>query len=137
MSSFKYSKKSAAQVRSLGWEYTLEKGMATHSCILAWRISWTEGFSNILYHDIISYHIMLYPIILWCIKLYYVTYYTVSYYIVSYHIILYCIITYHRPLIHYMKKASKTVDKVRWQLGPQPKPLFYLPSSLSAWKKKS
>lgn len=74
---------------------------------------------------------MVYQVIL-----YYVTYYTVSYYIVSYHIILYCIITYHRPLIHYMKKASKTVDKVRWQLGPQPKPLFYLPSGLSAWKKK-
>ena len=30
------------QVRSLGWEGTLEKGMATHSSILAWRIPWTE-----------------------------------------------------------------------------------------------
>ena len=30
------------QVRSLGWEAPLEKGMATHSSILAWRISWTE-----------------------------------------------------------------------------------------------
>ena len=30
------------QVRSLGWEYPLEKGMATHSSILTWRISWTE-----------------------------------------------------------------------------------------------
>ena len=29
-------------VRSLGWEDPLEKGMATHSGILAWRISWTE-----------------------------------------------------------------------------------------------
>ena len=29
-------------VRSLGWEDLLEKGMATHSSILAWRISWTE-----------------------------------------------------------------------------------------------
>ena len=29
-------------VRSLGWEDTLEKGMATHSSILAWRIPWTE-----------------------------------------------------------------------------------------------
>ena len=29
-------------VRSLGWEDPLEKGMATHSSILAWRISWTE-----------------------------------------------------------------------------------------------
>ena len=25
-------------VRSLGWEDPLEEGMATHSCILAWRI---------------------------------------------------------------------------------------------------
>ena len=31
------------QVRSLGWEGPLEKGMATHSSILAWRIPWTEG----------------------------------------------------------------------------------------------
>ena len=29
-------------VRSLGWEYPLEEGMATHSIILAWRIPWTE-----------------------------------------------------------------------------------------------
>ena len=28
-------------VQSLGWEDTLEKGKATHSRILAWRISWT------------------------------------------------------------------------------------------------
>ena len=28
-------------VRSLGWEDPLEKGMATHSSILAWRIPWT------------------------------------------------------------------------------------------------
>ena len=30
------------QVRSLGQEDLLEKGMATHSSILAWRIPWTE-----------------------------------------------------------------------------------------------
>ena len=30
------------QVRSLGWEDALEKGMATHSSILAWKIPWTE-----------------------------------------------------------------------------------------------
>ena len=29
-------------VLSLGWEDPLEKGMATHSSILAWRIPWTE-----------------------------------------------------------------------------------------------
>jgi len=28
-------------VQSLGWEDPLEKGNATHSSILAWRISWT------------------------------------------------------------------------------------------------
>ena len=36
-------------VWSLGWEDPLEEEMATHSSILAWRISWTEepaGFSE-------------------------------------------------------------------------------------------
>ena len=30
------------QIRSLDWEDPLEKGMATHSSILAYRIPWTE-----------------------------------------------------------------------------------------------
>ena len=30
------------RVQSLGQEYPLEKAMATHSSILAWRIPWTE-----------------------------------------------------------------------------------------------
>ena len=30
------------QVRSLGWEDPLEEGRTTHSCILGWRIPWTE-----------------------------------------------------------------------------------------------
>ena len=30
------------QVQSLGWEDPLEKGLATHSSIIAWRIPWTE-----------------------------------------------------------------------------------------------
>ena len=30
------------QVQSLGQEEPLEKGMATHSSIFAWRIAWTE-----------------------------------------------------------------------------------------------
>ena len=30
-------------VRSLGWEEPLEKGMATHSSILAWRIPMDRG----------------------------------------------------------------------------------------------
>ena len=29
-------------VRSLGWEDPLEKEMATHSSILAWKIPWME-----------------------------------------------------------------------------------------------
>ena len=29
-------------VQSLGWEDPLEEGMATHSSILAWEITWTE-----------------------------------------------------------------------------------------------
>ena len=31
-----------SQVRSLGWEDPLEKEMATHSSILAWKMPWTE-----------------------------------------------------------------------------------------------
>ena len=30
------------QIRSLGWEDSLQKGMATHSSTLAWRIPRTE-----------------------------------------------------------------------------------------------
>ena len=34
------------QVRSLGWEDPLEKEMATHSSILAWRIPWMRGLAG-------------------------------------------------------------------------------------------
>ena len=33
-------------VRSLGQEDSLEKGMATHSSILAWRIPWTRSLAG-------------------------------------------------------------------------------------------
>ena len=29
-------------IQPLGWEDPLEKGMATHSNVLVWRIPWTE-----------------------------------------------------------------------------------------------
>ena len=35
------------QVRSLGGEDPLEKEMATHSSILAWRIPWTEEIGRL------------------------------------------------------------------------------------------
>ena len=38
-------------VLSLGWEDPLEKGMATHSSILAWRISWTEEPGSLEFMD--------------------------------------------------------------------------------------
>ena len=34
-------------VQSLGWEDLLEKEMATHSSILAWKISWMEEPSRL------------------------------------------------------------------------------------------
>ena len=36
-------------VRSLGWEDSLEKEMATHSSILAWKIPWTEKPGGLQY----------------------------------------------------------------------------------------
>ena len=35
------------QVQSMGWEDSMEKGMATHSSILAWRIPCTEEPSGL------------------------------------------------------------------------------------------
>ena len=35
------------RVRSLGWEDPLEKEMATHSSVLAWRIPWMEEPSGL------------------------------------------------------------------------------------------
>ena len=37
------------RVQSLGREDPLEKGMATHSSIPAWRIPWTEGPGRLQY----------------------------------------------------------------------------------------
>ena len=37
------------QVQSLGWEDPLEKGMATHSSILVWRIPWMEEPGELQY----------------------------------------------------------------------------------------
>ena len=39
-------------VQSLGWEDPLEEGTATHSSILAWRISWTEEPGRLHVHRI-------------------------------------------------------------------------------------
>ena len=36
-------------VQSLGREDPLGKGMATHSSILAWKISWTEAWQTIVH----------------------------------------------------------------------------------------
>ena len=40
------------QVQSLCWEDPLEKGMATHSSIFAWRISWTRGAWQATVHGV-------------------------------------------------------------------------------------
>ena len=39
--------KQEMEVRSLGREDTLEKEIATHSCILAWEIPWTEELGGL------------------------------------------------------------------------------------------
>ena len=36
-------------VQSLGWEDSLEKGMAMHFSVLAWRIPWTGAWWVIVY----------------------------------------------------------------------------------------
>ena len=39
-------------VRSLGWEDSLEEGMATHYSIFAWEIPWTRGAWQATVHRI-------------------------------------------------------------------------------------
>ena len=40
-------------IQSLGWENPLEKGMATHSNILAWRIPWSlVGYSSWVHKEL-------------------------------------------------------------------------------------
>ena len=34
-------------IQSLGWEDLLEKGMAAHRSILAWKIPWTEELGRL------------------------------------------------------------------------------------------
>ena len=41
-----------AQVQSLGWEDLLEKEMATHSSILAWKIPWMEEPGRATVHGV-------------------------------------------------------------------------------------
>ena len=41
-------------VQSLGQEDPLEKGIATHSSILAWRIPWTEESDGLPSHGVIK-----------------------------------------------------------------------------------
>ena len=52
-------------VRSLDWEDPLEKGMATHSSILAWRIPWREvqsiGWQRVV-HDRVTFTFMLHSL---------------------------------------------------------------------------
>ena len=47
------------RVRSLGWEDPLEKEMATHSGILAWRIPMDRGAWRAVVHGVRSTHACL------------------------------------------------------------------------------
>ena len=48
LESKEYVWNSGDPVRSMGWEDPLEKGMATHSNVLAWRIPWIEEPGGLL-----------------------------------------------------------------------------------------
>ena len=49
-------------VQSLGWEDPLEKGKATHSSILAWRIPWTTVYGVAKSHIWLSdFHFHFFP----------------------------------------------------------------------------
>ena len=43
------------QVRSLGWEDPLEKEVATHASILAWKIPWTKEPGKLWFTELQSW----------------------------------------------------------------------------------
>ena len=45
-------RKLQALVQLLGWDDPMEKGKATHFCILAWRIPWTEESGGLYVHRV-------------------------------------------------------------------------------------
>ena len=48
---------------SLGWEDSLEKGMATHSSILAWRIPWIEKMLHKCFWKFITFFVSFFCIL--------------------------------------------------------------------------
>ena len=77
-------------VRSLGWEDPLEKGKATYSSILAWRIPWT-----IQVHGVAKSWTRL------------------SYFLIYYYYYLKCIVTTpQNPFL--VLKASYIMQKAGW-----------------------
>ena len=50
------------QVPSLGQEDPLEKGMATHSSVLAWRIPWVEEPGGVTAHGVTKESEMTWPL---------------------------------------------------------------------------
>ena len=51
------------QVQSLGWEGFLEKGMATHSSIPAWRIPWGHKESDTTEQLTLSFTDFINPVV--------------------------------------------------------------------------
>ena len=58
-------------VQSLGWEDPLEKGKATHSSILAWRIPWTKsiGLQSPTQLNHFHFHYTFTSVAQWCLTL--------------------------------------------------------------------
>ena len=69
--------------RSLGWEDPLEKGKATHSTILAWRIPWAivHGVSKSQTRQQLSFSLRGYFKILIYLKIFYPYMYILNFYI--------------------------------------------------------
>ena len=49
------------QVQSLGWDDPVEKEMATHSSILAWKIPWTEEPGGLWFMESLGYDLVIKP----------------------------------------------------------------------------
>ena len=94
------------QVRSLGQEYPLENGMATHSTIVAWKAPWTDMPGGLKHMGVTKSQ----GLDDWGIKYTHTHTYTHEWFCASFHILFICLSLLRQPLRCFAQFESVLID---------------------------
>ena len=94
------------QVRSLGQEYPLENGMATHSTIVAWKAPWTDKPGGLKHMGVTKSQ----GLDDWGIKYTHTHTYTHEWFCASFHILFICLSLLRQPLRCFAQFESVLID---------------------------